>query len=293
MRAGSIKSITGTGSYVLDPPGGTYRHDTVVQITAIPHPSWSFSHWSGDLSGTDNPTYITLDRDKNVTASFIYLVHLPMVFNRWPPLPSVPSLNPIDNADGDGIYTVGWSASADAETYLLQEATNSSFSDATVIYSGPSTNHAVSGRGAARYYYRVKARNIWADSGWSNIRQVDVLWEAEPNDAHTQANGPIKPSLVYYGTFPNGDDVDDYYFFDLSTARRVSLWLTNIPSGHNYDLILRDASLTQKGYSGNLSNSDEYIRTDNILSAGRYYIQVFHRSSGGSTQPYHLKYALE
>ena len=152
----------------------------------------------------------------------------------------------------------------------------------------------MSGRGAARYYYRVKAHNVWAVSDWSNVRQVDVLWELEPNDeAPEQVNGPIMPNLVYYGTFPNGDDVDDYYFFDLPTARRVNVWLTNIPSDQNYDLILRDASLTVKGYSGNLSNSGEYIRTEDILPAGRYYIQVFHRSTGGSTQPYHLTFTLE
>jgi uncharacterized repeat protein (TIGR02543 family) len=283
----------GTGSVVLDPPGGIYSHDTVVQLTAIASPGWTFSGWSGDLSGTDNPAFLTIDRDMTVAASFTYRVYLPMIINRWPPTPGVPSLNPIDNADGNGSYTISWSASSDAETYVLQEATNSSFSDATIIYSGPSTSHAVSGRGAARYYYRVKARNIWTESGWSNVRQVDVLWEAEPNDAHEQANGPIVPTLVYYGTFLSGDDVDDYYFFDLTTARRVTLWLTNIPSGQNYDLILRDASLTVKGYSGNLSNADEYIRTDTILPAGRYYIQVHHRSSGGSTQPYRLKYRLE
>ena len=125
-------------------------------------------------------------------------------------------------------------------------------------------------------------------------KQLRDPQRTEPNDeARTQANGPIVPNLVYLGTFPNEDDEDDYYSFDLSTARRVNLWLTNIPSGHNYDLILRDADLTVKGYSGNLSNSDEYIRTDNRLPAGRYYIQVFHRSSGGSTQPYYVKYALE
>ena len=222
---------------------------------------------TGFSSSTDS-NYDSLDPlDVTVTVEdddAVYWVYLPVIINRWPPTLGVPSLSPIDNADGNGSYTVGWSAPAQAETYILQEARNSSFSDATIIYSGPSTNHAVSGRGAARYYYRVKASNIWTVSDWSNVRQVDVLWEAEPNDeAPEQANGPIMPNLVYYGTFLNGDDVDDYYFFDLTTARRVSLWLTNIPSGQNYDLILRDASLTVKGYSGNLSNSDEYIRTDN------------------------------
>jgi hypothetical protein len=224
----------------------------------------------------------------------IYWTYLPMVYNRWPPAPGIPALNPIDNADGDGSYTISWTAAAHADTYVLQEATNASFSDASIIYSGPSTTHAVSGRGAARYYYRVKTLNTWAESGWSNVRQVDVLWEAEPNDeALEQANGPIVPTLIYYGTFPNENDVDDYYFFDLSTGYRIKLWLKNIPSGQNYDLVLRDADLAVVGYSAQPSNADEYIDSLQALSPGRYYIQVYHYSSGGSTQPYHLEYRLE
>ena len=124
----------------------------------------------------------------------------------------------------------------------------------------------MSGRGATRYYYRVKARNTWTESGWSNVRQVDVLWEAEPNDTHVQANGPIMPNLVYYGTFLSGDDVDDYYFFDLSAEYGIEIWLKNIPSDQNYNLVLRDATLAVVGYSAQPANSEEHIKTDGDLS---------------------------
>ncbi|NIV38457.1 MAG: hypothetical protein GWN58_56285 [Anaerolineae bacterium] len=196
--------------------------------------------------------------------------------------------------DGDGNYAVVWSASSNADTYLLQEATNSAFSDAVTVYSGPSTSHSVTGRGAARYFYRVQARNEWVESGWSDPGYADVLWEAEPNDvAYEEANGPIVPSLVYYGTFPNGDDVNDYYFLDLYAPHRLKLWLKNIPNGQNYDLVLRDASLAVIGYSAQSSNADEYIDTGQQLVPGRYYVQVYHYSSGGSTQPYRLTYTVE
>ena len=222
----------------------------------------------------------------------IYRTYLPLVLNGWPPVPSVPVLDSIDNADGDGSYTVSWSASSNAETYVLQEATNSAFVDAAISYTGPATSHGVSGRGAARYYYRVKALNTWGESAWSNVRQTDVVWEAEPNDdATTGANGPIVPSLVYHGTFPNSGDVSDYYYFELSVARRVEIWLTNIPVNQDYNLVLRDASLTDIGYSGETGNSSEHITKD--LSPGRYYIQVYHFSSGGSTQPYNVWFVLE
>ena len=222
-----------------------------------------------------------------------YTAYLPLVVRGWPPIPDMPVLNAISNSDGDGSYTVSWSATSQATSYVLQEARNSDFADAVEIYSGASTSHAVSGRGAARYYYRVKARNSWGDSGWSNVEWVDVLWEAEPNDdALTQANGPIVSGLTYYGTFPGAADPKDYFYFDLPVAHTVELWLRSIQAGHNYDLTLRNANEDEVKHSGELGNADEHILTG-VLPAGRYYIQVTNASQTGSTQPYHLRVVYE
>ena len=44
----------------------------VVNLTAVESVvNWTFDHWSGDLSGSDNPTNITMDGVKNVTANFV------------------------------------------------------------------------------------------------------------------------------------------------------------------------------------------------------------------------------
>ncbi|MDY6893538.1 MAG: InlB B-repeat-containing protein, partial [Chloroflexota bacterium] len=51
--------------------GGTYECGTTVTVTAIPADDcWYFVGWSGDLSGSTNPTTILLDGDRTVTASF-------------------------------------------------------------------------------------------------------------------------------------------------------------------------------------------------------------------------------
>jgi hypothetical protein len=244
-----------------------------------------------------DPNYDGIDPKDVIVAVYddevIHRIYLPSMENGWPAIPSVPTLVPIDNVDGNGSYTVTWTASSQAETYVLEEATNSSFLQASVVYSGPAMSYAVSGRGAARYYYRAKARLAWAESEWSGPRTTDVRWEGEPNDrAPDQVNGPLVPNLVYYGTFLSSEDLSDYFFVDLSTSDRIYAWLTSVPEGMNYDLVLRDADLVIKGYSAELSNDEEEIRTG-ILPAGRYYIQVFHRNGGGSAQAYHLRYALE
>ncbi len=70
-------TLAGAGSVMLDPlpdtpvgNGGEYQAGTVVTITVTPDPDNTFSGWSGDLSGTNNSATITMDTDKNVTATF-------------------------------------------------------------------------------------------------------------------------------------------------------------------------------------------------------------------------------
>ena len=60
----------GNGSVVLSPPGGVYAEDTVVTLTATAGTDSEFTEWGGMLSGSDNPTTITMDADKTVTATF-------------------------------------------------------------------------------------------------------------------------------------------------------------------------------------------------------------------------------
>jgi uncharacterized repeat protein (TIGR01451 family) len=218
---------------------------------------------------------------------------LPLIVRSWPPPLDKPVLQAIDNPGGDGDYTVSWSAVSMADAYILQEATMLSFDNATTIHTGPATHKEITGRGAARYYYRVQARNASSSSPWSDPRWVDVLWEAEPNDnGQTQANGPIVSGLTYYGQFPTEADEKDYFYFDLLVARRVELWLDNIAPGHDYDLVLRDMSLGEKARSDNSGNADEHILSD-VLPAGRYLVQVYHRSKLGSQQEYHLRVVYE
>jgi hypothetical protein len=49
----------------------TYTYGTVVTLIAFANSGWSFSGWSGDAFGTDNPTSLTMTDNKSVTAMFI------------------------------------------------------------------------------------------------------------------------------------------------------------------------------------------------------------------------------
>jgi uncharacterized repeat protein (TIGR02543 family) len=63
-------NTVGNGSIALNPAGGTYDAGTVVTLTAAPDSGWQFDGWSGDLSGSTNPTTITMNSNKSVTATF-------------------------------------------------------------------------------------------------------------------------------------------------------------------------------------------------------------------------------
>lgn len=58
----------GTITASPDPP---YYYNDIVTLTAIPNSGYLFDHWSGDLTGTNNPELLLIDEDKSVTATFI------------------------------------------------------------------------------------------------------------------------------------------------------------------------------------------------------------------------------
>ncbi|MGH7600503.1 MAG: InlB B-repeat-containing protein, partial [bacterium] len=70
VQYGLSLNAVGSGNVPLNPPGGTYDAGTTVTLTAAPAAGYQLSGLSGDLSGSTNPTTITMDGNKNVTATF-------------------------------------------------------------------------------------------------------------------------------------------------------------------------------------------------------------------------------
>ena len=67
----AVTSPSAGGSVVRSPDAVSYAVGTTIALTATPATGYSFTGWSGDLSGTKNPETITMDTDKTVTASFV------------------------------------------------------------------------------------------------------------------------------------------------------------------------------------------------------------------------------
>jgi len=58
------------GTVTKSPNKSTYAHGETVSLEAVPNTGYTFTGWSGDASGTSNPTTITMNANKSVTAGF-------------------------------------------------------------------------------------------------------------------------------------------------------------------------------------------------------------------------------
>ena len=47
-----------------------YNSGTIVELTAVPDDGWLFVEWTGDLTGSENPIQITMDKAKTVNIKF-------------------------------------------------------------------------------------------------------------------------------------------------------------------------------------------------------------------------------
>src|SRR5450756_2115145 len=64
-------TVNKVGNGTVTPATGTtYASGAVVPLTATPAAGYTFTGWSGDLSGATSPTTLTMNADKAVTATF-------------------------------------------------------------------------------------------------------------------------------------------------------------------------------------------------------------------------------
>ncbi|KAB2968837.1 MAG: peptidase M14 [Thermoanaerobaculia bacterium] len=79
-------SVVGSGTVTSSPPGiscpsdcgESYAYGTPVVLTAAPAPSWSFTGWSGDCSGTGTCN-LTMSAAHAVTATFVFVDPMPFL----------------------------------------------------------------------------------------------------------------------------------------------------------------------------------------------------------------------
>jgi uncharacterized repeat protein (TIGR02543 family) len=63
-------TTVGSGTVTKNPNSSTYAPGTSVQLTATPSSGFTFTGWSGAVTGTQNPAAVTMNANKAVTATF-------------------------------------------------------------------------------------------------------------------------------------------------------------------------------------------------------------------------------
>ncbi|SIN75984.1 InlB B-repeat-containing protein [Algoriphagus halophilus] len=58
-------------SIIQNPSGREYPHGTLVSLVPVPKEGWVFSEWSGDASGTLVPLQFSVDKELQITATFV------------------------------------------------------------------------------------------------------------------------------------------------------------------------------------------------------------------------------
>ena len=74
-----LRIYTTTGGTTIPSPGEyQYKEGSRVNITAVPYTHYHFSSWTGDVSSTENPITITMEKDISITANFSRVIYPPL-----------------------------------------------------------------------------------------------------------------------------------------------------------------------------------------------------------------------
>ena len=88
-------NVSGSGTVTKTPSSASYLNGSNVTLTASSSPGWDFTNWSGNFSGTDSSTTVTLgDNNQSVTATFNQYAKLTVVQNGPGTYSVAPALSP-------------------------------------------------------------------------------------------------------------------------------------------------------------------------------------------------------
>jgi len=230
-------NIVGGGSVSKLPDQATYHYGDHVQLLAADASGWTFSEWSGDLTGTTNPSSVVIDETPEVTAAFTqntYTLTIGTVGQGSVPLNNTGPYYYGDVVELTANPTVGWSfsdwsqdltGSVNPETILIDgdKAVTATFTQNTytlTVNVDPSGSGAVSLNNTGPYHYgdvvqltAVPVNSSWSFSGWSgdlggssNPENILIDGNKNVNAAFSQLTYLIHASAGPGGSIlPSGD----------------------------------------------------------------------------------------
>ena len=187
-----------------------YNSGTIVELTADCTDKWKFKQWKGDLTGTDNPKQITIDKPKTVTAVF---ESIPPFYldtngetikaNDWVTAGTTGDLNGVTYTAVDietlrsifSSYASNWSKDDAARKAAEEKASKSVttlITDMSDLFSNAPTDNS-----EARFYEAFNAFNPDISS-WdvSNVTNMSNMFKRDSANDYV-----IWPDIIHSGDF--------------------------------------------------------------------------------------------
>lgn len=196
------------------------------------------------VAGQANGTYYYRVRACNVSACSNYTTAGNPTNVTLPP--GAPASISAPSSSNSGSYSVYWgTASGHVTAYEVYEATNSSFSGQSLIYSSTGTSTSVSGRGNGTYYYRVRACNVGACGAYTTAANSIVVtlppsapsWTSVPasstTGSYTVSWGAATGTLTTYELWESANSSFSAQTLILSNTG-TSYFATSKPNGTYY-----------------------------------------------------------
>jgi len=215
-------NVVGSGS--VNPSGGTYNEGTVVTITATPATGWMFTGWSGDASGTNTSTNVTMNSNKSVTATF--------------------------TEDGTGTEVI---LGATDDSYIFSAGVNDNYGSNTIIQVKAVSRKVglvkfdlsnISGQVTSA----VLELTNGSDNSGGEVSVYSITNDNWNESSVTYSNAPSKGSYLGSGSLGASGticsiDISNFVIGESSGDEKVSLWLNDdLNTNTRYDISSKEAS---------------------------------------------------
>ena len=222
-QCGLTVNVIGSGSVIKNPDKPSYNAGDQVTLTATPGSGYSFSNWSGDVSGNTNPVILTMNGNKTVTATFAqapapptqYSLTVNVVGSGWVTKnPDKPTYNQGDQvtltATANSGYSFGsWSGdasgSANPVTLIMNgnKTVTANFAFSGSLEMTPSVGLSVTGSQGGSFNPSSQTYSI------ENKTQIPIKWKVsiKPRWVSTSfTSGSLAPE----GTAPMTVSINSY-----------------------------------------------------------------------------------
>jgi hypothetical protein len=211
----------GSGTVTKNPTQTTYNYGQTVFLSAIPSPGWVFDHWTGNLTGNQNPGTLIMNGNKQITATFILV-------GNTPPVAVNDEITVFTNSSNNKFDVLKNDYDPDGNNLTINSVTQPlhgvSSQDGTAVYYTPHTSYT----GSDSFTY-----NISDGHGGNAKATVIITVTLNDNPPYTASNSTptngdttasITTNLIWSGGDPDSDDTVRYdvYFGTSQSPPKVS-----------------------------------------------------------------------